>query len=170
MEYQLDAGGRSQEVRVGQDDRQVAVFRKTGFLVHNLEGTVDGLEYQMKLAAPWTGFRYLLRQGAHDLASARKQRRMHAFEPDRPMIRHQLVEFDLDVYGRLYRLTPEDRHGLNHALCHGDEKCGCLIMRTFEAQTGGPWQADLQAPSDWSVPLAAYVAWLAREGRSLMRP
>jgi hypothetical protein len=166
MEYQIDAAGRSQEVRVGQDDREVAVFQKSGFLIHNLEGNVDGLEYQMKLAAPWTGFRYLLRQGEHDLASAKKQRRMHAFEPDRPLIRHQLVEFALDVHGRLFRLTPEDRHGLNHALYDGDKKCGCLSMRTFEAQEGSLWQADLQAPSDWSVPLAAYVAWLAREGRS----
>jgi hypothetical protein len=166
MSYQIDARNhRSQEVRVGRDDQEVAVFRKASFLIHNLKGKVDGVEYQMKLAAPWTGFRYLLRQGSHEVASAKWKSRMHAFEADRPLVRHRLVEFDLDVQGRLYRLTPEDRHGLTYALREGEKGCGCLAMRTFEEQRGGPWQADFQAPSDWSVPLAAFVAWLAREGR-----
>ncbi|HVS65286.1 MAG TPA: hypothetical protein VMT85_17480 [Thermoanaerobaculia bacterium] len=167
MGYQIDARDHSL-VRVGRDDQEVAVFRKAGSFIHNLEGEVDGVEYQMKLAAPWTGFRYLLRQGTHELASAKRRGRLHAFEADRPLVRHRLVEFELEVHGRQYRLTPEDRYGLTHALCEGDEQCGGLVMRTFEAQRDGPWQADLQAPSDWPVPLAAFVAWLAREGRGRM--
>ncbi|HVS65305.1 MAG TPA: hypothetical protein VMT85_17580 [Thermoanaerobaculia bacterium] len=169
MEYQIDARNqRSQVVRVGRDDQEIGVFRKASFFIHNLEGKVDGIEYQMKLAAPWTGFRYLLRQGGRDLASAKRQSRLHAFEASRPLIRHRLVEFELDVQGRHYRLTPEDRHGLTHGLHDGDERCGRLAMRPFEAQQGGSWQADLEAPADWSAPLAAFVAWLAREGRRLM--
>ena len=169
MEYQIDARNHhTQEVRVGRDNQKVAVFLKAGFFIYNLEGEVDGVHYQMKLPAPWTGFRYRLRQGEHELASAKKQRRMHAFEPDRPLIRHQQVEFALDIHGRSHRLVPEDRHGLTYVIREGEEQRGCLVMRTLEAQLAGPWQADLQLPEDWSVPLAAFVGWLAREGRSGM--
>jgi hypothetical protein len=166
MEYQIDTRNhRTQEVRVGRDNQEVAVFRKAGFLIHNLKGGFQGVDYQMKLPAPWTGFRCRLRQGEFELASAKKQRRMHAFEPDRPLVRHQLVEFQLDVHGRALQLTPDDRHGLTYVLREGDVERGRLAARTFEAQQGGPWQADLQVPEDWSVPLAAFLAWLAREGQ-----
>ncbi len=169
MDYQIDTRNeRSQEVRVGRDQQEVAIFRKAGFLIYNLGAEVDGIDYQMKLPAPWTGFRYRLVTGKHELANAKKKRRMFAFEPDRPLIRHLLVEFDLDVQGRLYRLTPEDRHGLTYVLLEEDEECGRLVLRSFEAQQTGSWQADLQAPSDWTVPHAAFFAWLAREGRSGM--
>lgn len=169
MQYQTDTRNhRTQEVRIGCDDREVAVFRRASFLIHNLGGEVDGVEYQLKLAAPWTGFRYLLRQGEHELASAKRHGRMHAFDADQPLVRHRLVEFELDVGGRLYRLRPEDRHGATYGLLEGDEQRGRLAARPFEEQRGGAWEGDLQAPSDWSVPLAAYVAWLAREGRRLM--
>lgn len=169
MKYQVDTRNhRSQEVRVGRDDEEVAVFRKASFFIHNLEGTVDGLEYQLKLAAPWTGFRYLLRQDDRELASAKKKARMHAFEPDRPLVRHRLVELELDVDGRPYRLTPEDRHGNVYRLYEGDEPRGGLFLRTFDAQMEGRWQADLEGPEGWSAAHAAFVAWLAREGRRLM--
>ncbi|MGE0460650.1 MAG: hypothetical protein AB7Q16_04705 [Vicinamibacterales bacterium] len=39
-------------------------------------------------------------------------------------------------------------------------------MRAVDAQMGGTWQAELSAPDDWSAAQAAFVAWLAREGRS----
>ncbi len=41
--------------------------------------------------------------------------------------------------------------------------------RAFDAQMDGSLEAELAAPDGWSVPLAAFVAWLAREGRSRMR-
>jgi hypothetical protein len=167
MEYQIDTRNHlTQEVRVGRDNQEVGVFRKASFLIYNLEGAVDGVEYQMKLPAPWTGFRYRLRQAKHELASAKKRTRMHAFEPYRPLVRHVLVEFELDIQGLSCRLSAEDRYGLTFALYEEDQRCGSLTPRTFEAQSAGSWEADLQAPEGWSAPLAAFVAWLAREGRS----
>ena len=169
MDCQIDTSNhRTQEVRVGLNNQDVALFRKAGFFVHNLRATLDGAEYQMKLPAPWNGFRYRLYRGRDELASAGKHRRMHAFEPGRPLHRHHLVEFDLDVGGRAYRLTPEDRHGLSYVLTEEDDRRGQLRMRDFGAQGEGGWREDLEIPDDWSVPLAAFVAWLAREGRSGM--
>lgn len=169
MDYQTDTGNHQTEtVRVGQHDQEVSVFRQVNFFIHNLVGTVDGMDYQMKLAAPWNGFRYRLRQGDHELANAKKKIRMHAFEPDRPLIRHHRAEFELDVQGRAIQLTSEDRFGLIYTLSEGHSECGRLVMRSREAQESGEWQADLQAPDGWSLPLAAFVAWLAREGRAGM--
>lgn len=166
MELQIDTRKyRIQEVRVGQDDQEVAIFRKASRFIQNPAGKFEGLDYQMKLAAPWNGFRFQLRQGDHELASAKRKRRMHAFDPDRPMVEHQLVEFDLDVQGRAYRMTPEDRFGLTMVLREGEQECARLAVREFEKQRGGPWEADLQAPDDWTVPLGAFVAWLSRESR-----
>ncbi len=169
MDYQIDTRNeRSQEVRVGRNNLEVAAFRKTGFFIYNLKGEVEGIEYQLKLPAPWTGFRYRLLAGKHELANAKKKRRMFAFEPDRPLIRHISVEFELDLQGQPYQLISEDRHGLEYVVLGGDEECGRLALRTFEAQQAGSWQADFHAPSEWSIPHAAFVAWLAREGRSGM--
>ena len=169
MEYQVDTRNyRTQELRVGEDNLEKAVFRKAGFLISNLAANVGGASFQMKLPAPWNQFRYRLRQGDHELANAKKKSRMHAFEPDRPLIRHWMVEFELDIQGRILQLTPQDRSGLSFVLRDGDEVCGRLTSRTFEAQQEGSWEADLQAPAGWSVPLAAFTAWLAREGRGRM--
>ncbi len=166
MEFQIDTRKqRPQEVRVGQDNQEVAVFRKASFFIHNLAEKFEGIDYQMKLPAPWTGFHYRLRQDKLELAKAKKRGRMHAFESDRPLIRHRLVEFDLGIDDRTYQLAPEDRYGLTYTLREGNQECGNLILRTFEAQQEGAWEADLRVPEDWSVPLAAFVAWLAREGR-----
>src|SRR5690606_29611696 len=74
VDYQIDARSEGM-VRVGKDDQEVAVFTKAGWLSFNLAGKVDGREYQLKLAAPWTGFRYLLREGPRELASAKKRSR-----------------------------------------------------------------------------------------------
>ena len=168
MEFHFDTRNhRTQEVRVGREDRDV-VFRKAGLLVQNLVGTCEGIEYQMKLAAPWNGFRYQLRQSGNKMASASKSRRMHAFESDRPLIRHQLVEFELDIHGRVFRMTPQDRFGLTFVLTEGDRQCGRLALRDFEGQGKKQWEGDIEAPDDWSEPLAAFVAWLAREGRGAM--
>ena len=93
---------------------------------------------------------------------------MRAFEPDRPLIRHHLVEFQLDVAGRALNLTPEDRHGNSYRLEEAGQERGRLARRSFEAQRGGEWEADLTAPDGCSVPLAAFVAWLARESRDRM--
>ncbi|MGE0460649.1 MAG: hypothetical protein AB7Q16_04700 [Vicinamibacterales bacterium] len=101
MDYQIDSRNhRTQEVRVGQHDQEIAVFRKVKFFILDLRASVGGLDYQLKHAAPWNGFRYQLRQGDRVLASATRHRRMHASEPDRPLIRHTLVEFHRDVSGR----------------------------------------------------------------------
>lgn len=170
MDYQTDSRNhRSQEVRVGSGDREVATFRKVNFFVHNLRGQVDGIDYQLKHAAPWNGFRYQLCAGDRVLATATRHRRMHAFEPDRPLIRHHLVEFHLDVAGRPLKLIPVDRHGSSFRLEAADQERGRLDMRSFDEQRGGEWEANLGAPDGWSVPLAAFVAWLARESRSRMR-
>ena len=167
MEYQIDTRNHeTYEVRVGLNNQEVACFRKANFFIYNLRGEVDGADYQMKMPAPWTGFRYRLRRGRFELASARKHGRMHAFDPDRPLIRHHLVEFELELHGRALVLTPEDRHGLSYVLRENEDQRGRLVMRTFEAQRDGDWEADLEVPDDWSVPLAGFVAWLAREGRS----
>lgn len=168
MEYQIDTRQRNHEVRVGRDQREVAVFRKVAFFIYNLEGSVDGVDYQMKLPAPWTGFRYRLRRGEQELASAKRVGRLHAFEPDQPYLRHRLVELELDLAGRSFRWTPEDRHGQRFVLFDGEQRCGCLNLRSFEAQAASPWQADLELPDDWPVPYAAFLAWLAREGRRAM--
>ncbi len=133
-----------------------------------MRATAGGLEYQLKHAAPWNGFRYQLCQGTHVLATAKRHRRMHAFDADRPLIRHSLVEYQLAVSARMLSLTPEDRHGTTLRLEEAGQPCGRLVMRAFEAQRDGQWQADLSAPDDWSAPHAAFVAWLAREGRSRM--
>jgi len=169
MDYQIDSRDRrTQEVRIGQNDQEVAAFRKVNFFIHNLRANVGGLDYQLKHAAPWNGFRYQLCQGNQVLASATRHRRMHAFEPDRPLIRHNLVEFHLDVSGGTLVLRPEDRHGSSYVLEEAGQQRGRLTNRPVEAQMGGSWQAELRTPDDWSVPLAAFVAWLARESRSRM--
>ena len=169
MEYQVDTRNhQSEEVRVGLDQEEVAVFRRVGFFVRNLTARMDGVEYQMKLPAPWNGFLYRLRRGDQELANAKKKRKMHAFEPDRPLIRHMMVEFEIDIQGRTYRLTPEDRHGTDFVLREGEEELGRLTPRTFEEQRDGTWEADLRMPADWSIPHAAFLAWLVRDGRSGM--
>ena len=167
MEYQVDTSNhRTQEVRIGRNNQEVAVFRKANFLIHNLKAQVEGTDYQMKLAAPWNKFRYQLRQGQRELASAKKNTRMHAFEADRPLIRHPLAEFDLDVAGQPYKLTPIDRHGLTFILEQAGNEIGRLSRRSFEAQRDAQWKADLSVPDNWSEPLGAFVAWIAREGYS----
>ena len=93
---------------------------------------------------------------------------MHAFDRGRPFVRHRLVRFELDVEGRGFYLTAEDRHGLDYVLWEDDTERGRFSMRSFEAQRDGEWQADLELPEEWSVPHAAFIAWLAREGRSRM--
>lgn len=166
MEYQIDTRSfRKQNLRVGQGNQEVAVFRKAHFLIYNLKGQVEGRDYQLKLAAPWNGFRYQLRQGDQELATAKRTARMHAYDPDRPLSRHRLVEFQIDLGSQTYNLTPGDRHGLNYILEEAGRECGRLALRSFEEQRDGEWQADFSSPEGWSVPLAAFVAWLAREGR-----
>lgn len=169
MDFQIDTNNhRTQEVRVGVNSQEVACFRKANFFIHNLQAEIEGSGYQLKLAAPWNGFRFQLRQGDRELATARQKRRMHAFDEDRPLIRHPFVEFDLDVGGRSYCMTPEDRHGLSYVLSEGESEIGRLAMRTFEEQKNAEWKADLSLPDDWGVPLAAFVAWIGREGRARM--
>lgn len=170
MDYQLDSRNhRTQEVRVGVENRQVAIFNKASFFIQNLRGDVDGVEYQLKLAAPWNALRFQLRQGESELASARRSRRMHAFEADRPLIRHHMVEFQLDIpHTPTVMMSPEDRHGLVYVLTNADGEFGRLSMRSFAAQEAGEWQADLTLPAGSSVPLAAFVGWIAREGRGDM--
>jgi len=171
VDYQTDSRNhRSQEVRVGEGGQEVASFQKVGLFVHNLRGDVGGLEYQLKRAAPWNGFRYQLCAGSQVLATATRHRRMHAFEPDRPLVRHTLVEFQLDVAGRLLQLIPEDRYANACPIEEAGRERGRLAKRSFDDQTGGDWEADLAAPDGWSVPLAAFVAWLARESRDFMSP
>jgi len=167
MELQVDTSRREkQELRIGRDNQEIVAFRKASLFIHNLVGEFEGDNYQMKLAAPWNGFRYRLRRGESDRASAKRKRRMHAFEPDRPLVRHQLVEFELEIGGSEYRMTPEARPGLNLGFRQGDVACGRRTQRDFDQQKGAPWHADLEIPDDWGVPVAAFVAWLAREGRS----
>lgn len=169
MRYLTDGRNhRTQEIRVGEEGREVAVFRKVNFFIHNLRGSVGGVDYQLKLPAPWNGFRYQLCAGSQLLATATRHRRMHAFEPDRPLIRHNLVELRLDVAGRALDLIPEDRHGSSYRLEEANQERGRLALLSFDAQMGGEWQAELEAPDGWSVPLAAFVAWLARESRTRM--
>ncbi|MCB1034250.1 MAG: hypothetical protein KDD47_10495 [Acidobacteria bacterium] len=166
MEYQIDTRNhRTQEVRVGFEDQEVAVFRKVNFLIFNLEAKIGGIPYGLKLPAPWNGFRYRLFEERQELANARKLRRMHAFDKARPLIRHMLVEFELEVGDRLLHMVPDDRHGTEFDLLEGEEPIGRLALRSFEVQTEGGWQADVQVPDDWSAAHAAFVAWLAREGR-----
>ena len=87
MEYQIDTSKhRTKEVRIGRNNQEVAVFRKANFFIHNLQALVEGTDYQLKLAAPWNSFRYQLRQGERELASAKKSTRMHAFEADRLVV------------------------------------------------------------------------------------
>lgn len=169
MDYQTDGRRqRPQELRVGEGGQEVAVFRKVNFFVYNLRGRVGGLDYQLKLPAPWNGHRYQLCADSQVLATATRHRRMHAFEADQPLNQHFLVEFELDVAGRILKLVPEDRHGSSFRLEESGQERGRLVGRSFAAQAQGEWEADLSAPDGWSVPLAAFVAWLARESRARM--
>ena len=59
----------------------------------------------------------------------------------------------------------EDLEDVEVVVLEGDRRCGALAQRPFESQREGSWEADLEVTEDWSVPVAAFVAWLAREGR-----
>ncbi len=169
MHYQIDTRDvRRAGIRVGRDDAEVAVFARAKALFHHISGIFEDIEYQMKLPAPWTGFRYRVLGELGEVASAKRQMQMHAFEPDRPLIRHNRVDFELDVGGRPFRLVPEDRFGLNYLIVQGDDRRGSLAQRDFADQENGSWSADLDCPDDWPVPLVAFVAWLTREGRRTM--
>ncbi len=169
MEFQVDTRkNKERSIRVGLDNQQVAVFVKTSFFIHNLKGQDSWADYQLKLPAPWTQFCYRLFHGETELANAKKKARMHAFEADRPLIRHQFVEFELNLQGLALRLVPEGRHALTYVLSNDTDEIGRLVSRSFQDQVNGAWEGDLQAPEGWTPPLAAFVAWLGREGRAFM--
>jgi hypothetical protein len=154
-DYQID-GRRLKELRVGREGEPVAVFRRQSWFVQHMVGEVGGQKYQMKLPAPWTGFRYRLRQGDHEHANA-----------TRPRYPRRIASCELELPGRKLRLAADNRHGLDFTLFEGEEECGRLLQRPFEEQ--GDWEADLQAPEDWSIPLAAFVGWIVQEIRSALR-
>ncbi len=163
MIFQYKLSVENREVHIGIGDKAVASFRKAGFFVQHLSGTWEGTDYQFKLAAPWTGFRYRLRRGGLEMASAKKQGKMHAFEEDRPFVRHHRLEYAIDAEGRAYVLTAQDRFGLCFSLTSGSETCGRYAARPFDEQQGS-WNGDFDVPDDWSVPLVAFVVWVVREG------
>ena len=150
VEYQINA--HEKQVEVGQGEESVAVLRKTGWFVFNLGGDIDGQPCTMRLPAPWTGFRWRLEHSGRELASAKRER-----------IRQRKAVYELELPGRLLKLENDDRHGLRFVLTEGDEECGALQLRPFDEQER--WQADLEAPPGWSVPLAAFVGWLAQQAR-----
>ena len=151
MDYQIDSR-KGKQLRIGREDETLAVFRRKNFFIHNLVGSLGGHDYEMSFPAPWTGFRYRLRQGQHAIATARRER-----------IRQRIVEYELSVMGRAYRLLADDRHGYRYDLLEGEEARGGLTQRDFEAQA--EWSGDLQVPDDWSPPIAAFVGWLVYEGQ-----
>ncbi len=166
MKYQIDTRRLDQRgLRIGRDDVEIAVFGKAKSLFDHLEGTFDDVEYRMKLPAPWTGFRYRLLQGKEDVATAKRQIQTYAFDPERPFSRHKRVDFLLDVDSRSFRIFPEDHFGYTYMVHLAEDQCGSVVQRSFADQRDGLWEADLEAPEDWSVPLVAFLAWLAREGR-----
>lgn len=153
-EFQIDSRD-VREIRVGRDGRVVAAFRRKGRFVQDLQGDVGSEAYQMKLPAPWRGFRYRLEQDGRELASA-----------SRPQWKNHIVRFEVEMPGRKLELVAQDRHGLEYLLLEGEEELARLTQREFGAQD--EWTADLAA-RDESPALAAFVAWLVQEGRRLQR-
>jgi hypothetical protein len=169
MEFQVDTRKiRNPEVRMGLREHEITVFRKVNSFIHSLKGEIQGVEYQLKLPMPWNGSRYRLLKQKRELASATRTGDLHAFETERPLIRHRRIAFDLNIKGTDYRLTPEDRWGLSYVLYKGAQTCGYLSLRSFEEQQIGEWQGDLEVPEFWTPPLATFVAWLAQESRISM--
>lgn len=150
-DYQIDAR-RLREIRVGQDGETVATFLQ-GRFIQDMKGEVAGDSCAMKLPAPWRGFRYRLEQDGRELANA-----------SRPNVKDRIVSFDLEMPGRKLRLVAQDRHGLQYLLLEAGGEYGRFRQRDFGEQD--EWSADFHA-RDASVALAAFVAWLVREGRRL---
>jgi hypothetical protein len=152
-DYQIDTSSyqsnNNSELRVGHEG-EVAKFHAKGGFAFSMVGTVGRDSYQMKLPAPWTRFRYKLEQDKRVLATASK-----------PKVRGSTVTFELELPGRKLTFVSEDRHGLRWVLNEGGTECGSYDQREFGDQE--EWSADFHAPRDWSVPLAAFVAWLKCE-------
>lgn len=165
MKYQI-AMRNGKSIGIGVGESPVAELEKAGFLVQNLKGTFEGSDYELKLPAPWTGFRYRLHRGDAELANAKRENKLRAPDPEQPYVRHRYVDFHLEVEGRSLLLQPEDRWARIYRLLDGDEELGRFAMRNFERDD--QWTGDVELPEGWTVPLAAFVAWLAWEGQHLM--
>ncbi|MCB1041550.1 MAG: hypothetical protein KDC35_01330 [Acidobacteria bacterium] len=166
MEYQVDFR-RGHKIRIGTNQQELAVFGKAGFFIYNLKGQGEWSDYHMKLPAPWTQFRYRLFHGETELANAKKRRRMHVFDPERPFSRHSLIEFELELEQRTYLLTPQDRHYLLFLLMDQDREVARFTTRPFDQQDA--WQAALTTPDHWTPATAGFIAWLASEARNANR-
>jgi hypothetical protein len=151
-DYQIDAR-RVQEIRIGQQGETVATFRLKGRFVHDMKGEVGRDSYDMKLPAPWRGFRYRLEQDGRELASA-----------SRPKVKARIVSFDVEMPGRKLELIAQDQHGLLFLLLEGGEERGRFTQREFG--DGDEWSADFQSREE-SAAFAAFVTWLVQEGRRL---
>jgi hypothetical protein len=149
-EYQVDMSRyqrhNNHQLKVGREGETWTFHAKGGF-AFSMVGTVGRESYQMKLPAPWTGFRYKLVQDERVLASARK-----------PKVRGRVVTFELELPGRRLTMVSRDPRGLSWALNEGGVECGSFDRRAFGDQE--EWSADFEPPPGWSVALAVFVAWL----------
>jgi len=150
-DYQIDAR-RHRELRVGRAGEVVATFRQ-GKWIQDMTGEVGNEPARMKLPAPWRGMRYRLELSGRELANASK-----------PEWSNHIVSFDLELPGRRLELKASDRHGLEYVLLEGGEERGRFTQRDFGSED--EWTADFRS-SEESAALAAFVAWLVREGRRL---
>ena len=151
VDYQIDAR-RRREIRVGRAGDVVAEFQQ-GKWIQDMTGRVENEPSEMKLPAPWRGMRYRVEQSGRELASASK-----------PKWSDHIVSFDLEMPGRKLELKATDRHGLEYVLLEGGEQRGRFTQRDFGRDD--EWTADFRV-SEESAALAAFVAWLVKEGRKL---
>ena len=151
VDYQIDAR-QQREIRVGRAGEVVATFQQ-GKWIQDLTGKVGNEPAKLKLPAPWRGMRYRLEQSGRELANASK-----------PKWTDHIVSFDLEIPGRKLELKAADRHGHDYVLLEGGEERGRFTQRDFGSDD--EWTADFRV-SEESAALAAFVAWLVREGRRL---
>lgn len=160
------------KLTLGRDDTEIVSFRPCRRLRAHwlrgvlLEATFEDALYELMLPAPWNGSKWRLTEHGHDLATAENVRNTLG-----PVKIKSPASFDVSYRGRALRLTTinPDKTGYGHhfELSEGGGVCGGLEPRAFDHDT--PWHFDLEIPDGLPVPVAAFLAWLAKEGGKEVR-
>jgi hypothetical protein len=170
VEYQIDTRRiLPPVVRIGQNNNEIGIFRTVSTAKDTLKGEIHAVKYEMKFPLHWNETHYNLISDDKKLARAKRKDDLHAFEVSRPFLPKRRVSFDLDINAQRYWFIPEDRWGRVYTLYDGEDACGVLALRNYDAsQQDTNWQGDLTVPDDWPPQIAAFTAWLALEGRHRM--
>lgn len=159
------------EVTLGRDGSALVTFTPCRRLFDRLrgvllEGSFEHASYGLVLPAPWNGSKWRLAQGGHEVATAENLRNVAG-----PLKVKRPADFDVSYQGRVLRLETIDPDktgpGRYYRLSEGGVTCGGLEPRAFDRDS--PWHADLEVPGGLPVPVAAFLAWLAREGGAKVR-